>query len=190
MTVGEDHSYIERVRNGDKHAYAYLVNKYKKMAYTVALKIVRNAEDAEDTTQESFIKAYQQIHSFKSESKFSTWLYTIVFRTAAYNLRKKQIVTRQINEEITESIADDDAVDQRELQELAQLKYVKEAIDNLPRLESLLITLFYMNENSVAEINKITGLSESNIKVKLYRARKKLKKQLNTVLETALNNTF
>lgn len=188
MTETEDYFYIDRILNGDSNAYAFLVDKYKRMAYTVALKIMQNAEDAEDVTQESFIKAFKKIHSFKKDSKFSTWLYTIVYRTAIYNLRKNQISTQQINEDITKNHITDtiDPVGQ-EVQQQIQLKLVKEVIDTLPRLESLLITLFYINENSIVEIKEITGLSESNIKVKLYRARKKIKKQLLHSIEFEIN---
>jgi len=188
MTQTEDHLYINKVVQGDSNAYAYLVNKYKRMAFTIALRIHRNTEDAEDTTQESFIKAFKKIHSFKKDSKFSTWLYTIVYRTAIYNLRKKSIPTEQINEDIIQNkyTVDEDFDDELKTQQ--QLKLVNEAINKLPKMESLLITLFYKNENSVLEIKEITGLSESNIKVKLYRARNKMKKQLKNAIEAASNN--
>ncbi len=184
MIPSNDYIYIERVLNGDLAAYTHLVNKYKNMAYTVALKIMRNTEDAEDTTQEAFIKAYQQLHSFEKKSKFSTWLYTIVYRTAIYNARKNQIKTQQINEEVTfeyESYENDF------LKTQDHQKYVKHAIDRLSEKEGLLISLFYINENSIAEIKTITGLSESNIKVKLFRARKKLKRELKTLLKHEIN---
>lgn len=182
MAVIEDTLYIERILNGDHNAYAFIVDKYKRMVYTVALKVLRNTEDAEDTAQESFIKAFQKLPSFKNESKFSTWLYTIVYRTAVYNLRRNKIATQQINDDISENLLmeDDDAFT-KEMNDLLVIKNVKEAINKLPRMESLLITLFYINENSIAEISKITDLSESNIKVKLFRARKKLKNQLKIV---------
>lgn len=183
MADTEDYLYIDRILDGNIDAYAFLVKKYERMAYTVALKIMRNAEDAEDTAQESFIKAYKKIRSFKKDSKFSTWLYTIVYRTAVYNLRKNQITTLQINEEISQahSLEDEDILE-RELNEQLATKSVRMAIDGLPRMDSLLITLFYINDNSIAEIAEITGLSASNIKVKLYRARKKMKGQLSKVI--------
>lgn len=190
MANTEDYLYINRVLNGDTNAYAFLVKKYERMAYTVALKIMPNAADAEDTTQESFIKAFKNIHSFKKDSKFSTWLYTIVYRTAVYNLRKNQIPTIQINEDITQaySLEDEDVLEQ-ELNEQLVAKKVRMAIDSLPRMESLLITLFYINDNSIAEIMQITGLSASNIKVKLYRARKKMKGQLLKVIAFEEHNS-
>ncbi len=184
MNRSNDHIYIERVLNGDLSSYTHLVNKYKNMAFTVALKVLRNVEDAEDTAQESFIKAYQQLHSFKMKSKFSTWLYTIVYRTAIYNARKNRINTEHINEDITTryEVPETDSLKAQD-----QQKHVKAAIDKLPKIEGLLISLFYINENTIAEIKTITGLSEANIKVKLFRARKNLKKELNTILQHEIN---
>ena len=77
-----DQIHIDRVLKGDHAAFGILVDKYKRMVYTVALKIMDNAADAEDVAQESFVKAFRQLHTFEGKSKFSTWLYTIVYRTA------------------------------------------------------------------------------------------------------------
>lgn len=179
MQKTEDQVYINKVKNGDPASYAYLVDRYKNMAYTIALRILRNPEDAEDAAQESFIKAYQQIHQFESKSKFSTWLYTIVYRVSVSKLKEKRIFAVEISDAIREEYTSDFAIPQLENINLAeQQKYIKEAIARLPETEGLLITLFYMNDNSVKEIEAITGLSESNIKVKLFRARKILEDQL------------
>jgi RNA polymerase sigma factor (sigma-70 family) len=99
MDHTEDQIYVERVKNGDTASYSFLLNKYKNMAYTIAVKITGNAEEAEDATQEAFIKAYQAIHSFKGSSKFSTWLYTIVYRTAILMIKDKRIKTSSIDDE-------------------------------------------------------------------------------------------
>jgi RNA polymerase sigma factor (sigma-70 family) len=149
------------------------------MAYTISLKILRNQEDAEDAAQESFIKAYQQIGTFQSQSKFSTWLYTIVYRTSVSKLQKNKVVTFAIDNELdTEDIYDYSATQLEQLQLSEQSKFVRQAIQKLPEAESLLITLFYLNENTIKEIEEITGMTASNIKVKLFRARKILEKEL------------
>jgi RNA polymerase sigma-70 factor (ECF subfamily) len=179
MQQTEDQVYINKVKNGDPASFAYLVDRYKNMAYTIALRILRNVEDAEDAAQESFVKAYQQLHQFESKSKFSTWLYTIVYRVSVSKLKEKRILAVEISDTIIEEYTSDFAVPQLENINLAeQQKYIKEAIARLPETEGLLITLFYMNDSSVKEIEAITGLSESNIKVKLFRARKILEEQL------------
>ena len=184
MKNTDDQFYIDKIKKGDPASYAFLVNRYKDMAYTIALKILRNAEDAEDTAQESFVKAYQQLHKFENKSKFSTWLYTIVYRTSITKLQQNRLPVFSINEEISENYVYDFSTPQLDnLLATEQSKYIKSAIGKLPETEGLLITLFYMNENSIREIEEITGLTESNIKVKLFRARKILEQELRFLLE-------
>ena len=82
MEISTDQIYIDKILQGDSNAYAYLIDKYKNMAYTIAIKIVKNTEDAEEVAQDSFLKAFQKLETFKGDSKFSTWLYTIIYRNA------------------------------------------------------------------------------------------------------------
>jgi len=179
MTHTEDAVYIQKVKNGDSSFYSFLVHRYQDMAYTIALKILRNQEDAEDAAQESFVKAYQQLHAFQGNSKFSTWLYTIVYRTSVSKLQKNKIAVFTINDELSDNFVYDYSTPQLEqLQANEQQVFIKKAIQKLPEAEALLITLFYLNENTIKEIEEITGLSSSNIKVKLFRARKILEKEL------------
>jgi RNA polymerase sigma factor (sigma-70 family) len=188
MENPEEQVYINRVKRGDPSPYAFIVDKYKHMAYTIAFKISGNAEDAEDIAQESFIKAYQQIHQFEGKSKFSTWLYTIVYRTAISKLKENKIDTISISNSINENYSQDYTTPQHEkllLQD--EQRHVKQAIQRLPKTEALLITLFYMNENTVSEIHGITGLSVANIKIKLFRARKKLERELQFLIKQELD---
>ncbi len=187
MSSTKDQFYIDKVLQGNTSSYNYLVNNYKDMVYTIAIKIVRNREDAEEVAQDSFIKAFQKLNSFKGESKFSTWLYTIVYRTAISKIRKKNIETTDIDDFVMENHSVDFSFPQMDLLKAEeQKKYVKHAIDSLPELDALLITLFYLNENTFDEIIEITGLTKTNIKVRLFRARKKLYKELSQILDTEL----
>ena len=183
MREEKDLKHIEKLRNGDFRAYSYLVDKYKDMVYAIALKILKNPEEAEDIAQESFIKAYQQIDGFKKESKFSTWLYTITYRSALYHIRKNRIDARYMNYDDNEKFQtySNSPIEDYKVKE--QQQFIKKAIDELPTMEGILITLFYIDENSIEEISKITGLSLINIKVKLFRARKKLRNTLDSLLK-------
>src|ERR1700712_2314267 len=98
----EDLYYIDKVKNGHPASYAFLVNKYKDMVYSIAIKILRNQDDANDLAQECFIKAYQQIHKFEGKSKFSTWLYTITYRTSVTRLKENRIDTIAIDDDADE----------------------------------------------------------------------------------------
>jgi len=179
MKLFEDQVYINKIKNGDPASFTFLVNRYKDMAYTIALKILRNSQDAEDAAQESFVKAYQQLNTFQGNSKFSTWLYTIVYRTSVSKLQKNKVLTFSIDEDLNNNFTYDYSSPQLELLQANEQRYfIKKAIQKLPEAEALLVTLFYINENTVKEIEEITGLNASNIKVKLFRARKILEKEL------------
>ncbi|WKK66631.1 RNA polymerase sigma factor [Lutimonas zeaxanthinifaciens] len=184
MDKNADQIYIEKVLMGDANAYAYLINKYKDMTYTLAMKIVKNHEDAEEVAQDSFLKAYEKLDSFKGDSKFSTWLYTIVYRNSITKIRKKKVATSDIDDYVMDNYSEGSESPQIDaIKGEEQKKYVKEAIDRLPEKDAYLVTLFYMNESSIEEIEKITGLTQSNIKVKLFRARKKLNTELSFLLK-------
>ena len=185
MDIESDRDYIERIKQGDLQAYTYLVDKYKNMAFSIALKLCRNTEDAEDAVQESFIKAHNKIETFNHNSKFSTWLYSIVYRTTVYNLRKNTISTQEMSESSLQYMED---AENTKIADADQKRFITEAIDKLPEIESIIITLFYLNENTIDEIVSITGLSKSNLKVRLFRARKKLKIELKHILKEEINS--
>jgi len=184
MDNNSDQIYIDKVLQGDTNAFAYLINKYKDMVYTIAIKIVKSHEDAEEVAQDSFLKAYEKLDSFKGNSKFSTWLYTIAYRNSITKIRKKKVATSDIDEYVMDNYSEGSEFPQLEaIKNGEQQKYVREAIGRLPEKDALLITLFYMNESSVEEIEQITNLTQSNIKVKLFRARKKLNTELSFLLK-------
>ena len=184
MDNNSDQIYIDKVLLGDANAFAYLINKYKDMVYTISIKIVKSHEDAEEVAQDSFLKAYEKLDSFKGNSKFSTWLYTIVYRNSITKIRKKKVATSDIDEYVIDNYSEGSEFPQLEaIKNGEQQKYVREAIGRLPEKDALLITLFYMNESSVEEIEQITNLTQSNIKVKLFRARKKLNTELSFLLK-------
>lgn len=184
MDKNSDQIYIDKVLQGDTNAFAYLINKYKDMAYTIAIKIVKSHEDAEEVAQDSFLKAYEKLDSFKGNSKFSTWLYTIVYRNSITKIRKKKVATSDIDDYVMDNYSEGSDFPQIEaIKNGEQQKYVREAINRLPEKDAILITLFYMNESSIEEIEQITSLTQTNIKVKLFRARKKLNNELSLLLK-------
>ena len=178
----EDQFYLDKILNGDPASYAFLVNKYKDMVYSIAIKILRDADDAQDLAQECFITAYQQLHKYQGRSKFSTWLYTIVYRAAVTQLRQNKLDTTFIGDNVNE--VSDSALNQFDQLQSKQVgKQVRIAIDKLPQTEALLVTLYYINDLPIKEIQEITGFSKPNIKIKLFRARKKLEHELAFLLD-------
>ena len=184
METKTDQFYIDRVLNGDSNAFAPLINRYKDLIFTLVIKIVKDREDAEEVAQDSFIKAYQKLDSFEGKSKFSTWLYTIAYRNALTKVRKKKLETTDIDSYVLDNHKDDHEFPQLEaIKNGEQQKYVRMAIDRLGETDSLLITLFYLHDNSIEEIQEITEMSQSNVKVRLFRARKRLHSELSVLLK-------
>ncbi len=177
--------YIDKVLNDDVNAYTSLVEKHKNMVFTIALKIVRNREDAEEIAQDVFVKAYQSLYSFKKESKFSTWLYRIVYNAAISKTRKKNLETTNINYDIVESYSEDEISENlNRLEENEQKKIINTVLKKLNAEDHLLVTLYYFEEKSVEEISEIANISQSNVKVKLFRTRKKLYGEIQRLIKS------
>jgi RNA polymerase sigma factor (sigma-70 family) len=184
MDHQEELEHIHRVQAGEHAAYAVLVDSYKGLAYAIAFRVLGNAEDAQDVAQEGFIKAYQQLHQFEGKSRFSTWLYTIVYRTALAKAKETKVRMFSITDRFRETFTHDYSTPQLALlQTDDEQRSVQAAIDKLPQAEALLVMLYYIDDHSIAEIQQITGLSVANIKIKLFRARKKLERELRFLLD-------
>ena len=174
---------IEKIKSGDYNACNFIVDKYKAFVYNICIRIVKNREDAEEIAQDSFIKAFKSIEGFKFESKFSTWLYRITFNNAISKTRNKKIFKNDLNDNVTDSVNHSNISDGLEsLNRLDRKKILKKAMEKLSEEENLLISLYYFEENSVAEVAGITGLEANYIKVKVHRARKKLYNSLSEVM--------
>jgi len=184
MKFQDDNDYIGRVLNGDVSSYASLVAKYKNLVFSIVLKIINNREDAEEVSQDVFLKAYQSLSTFEGKSKFSTWLYRIAYNAAISKARKKKVEMVAIEETvITNYSTDEVGRNMNELEENDRQLILEKALKRLPEEDNLLITLFYKNENSIEDISDITGLSVSNVKVRLHRIRKKLYEEMNGLIK-------
>lgn len=175
MNQYTDQHYIEKTLAGDTRAFSVLVERYQDFVFTIVVRMVRVREEAEEVSQDTFIKAFSSLSSFRGESKFSSWLYSIAYRKALDALRKnKRSKTSELLEDITEGeIAEvDNALSYLEAQERKQK--IEDCIASLGEAEAAIITMYYYESQSVKEIAEITNLSEDNIKIKLHRSRKKL----------------
>ena len=183
MDKKEDQYYIEAVRNGNIQAFAFLVEKYQKLIYTLALKLLKRPEDAEEMAQDTFIKAYQKLDSYEGKSKFSTWIYSITYNACISELRKRRIEFKSLEDQrITEQDEMKMHVYYRDIKKEVQEKYLNLALGKLPEDDQVLVTLYYYENQSMDEISEITGLTVSNIKVKIHRARKKMYSLLHEML--------
>lgn len=178
-----DSHYLEKVRNGDTQAFKYFVKKYQGMALSVAVRITSDEEDAKEVVQDAFLKAYTNIGSFKETARFSTWLYKIVYHLALNKKRGKTHRRYQMEDDFAETEAatsTENVLEQLKAEE--RKKFIQAALNILPENDSLVLTLFYLAENSVEEITEITGWTEANVKTKLHRARKSLYHALEKIL--------
>ena len=187
MIHSDDQEHIQSVLSGNTNAFAPLVDRYKNMVFTLCFKMVNNREEAEELTQDSFIKVYRSLKQFKGESRFSTWLYKVAYHTCLDRLKKlkREKPTVEINT-FTEAHISTLQNDFEQIEDQERKELVQECLQLLPEEERLLLTLYYLNEQSVKEIAHIMGATETNIKVKLFRSRNKLATLLQA--QTAIKN--
>ena len=176
---------IEQTLAGNQAAYADLVKRHQRFVFTLALRFAKNREDAEEIAQDCFIKAYRSLSAFQRQSKFSTWLYSIVYTTAMTFLRKKRVDTDSIDDENTyiQSENSSSSHDVNSAENKSRSYYLNQAITQLMPDDAAIITLFYMGEQSLDEIGKALGIEADTVKVKLFRARQRLKEKLEHTLK-------
>lgn len=170
---------IEQTLAGDQSAYADLVKRHQRFVFTLAMRFMKTREDAEEVAQDCFVKAYRSLDSFQRQSKFSTWLYSIVYTTAMTALRKKRVDTDSIDDEnVHVQIENTGGYDVNNVENKSRSFYLNQAIEQLLPDDATIITLFYKGEQSLEEIAQTMGMEANTVKVKLFRARQRLKEKL------------
>ncbi len=170
-----DQEIIDSVKLGNQSDYSIIVDRYKDKAFSLLKKMLKNEQDAEETLQDCFIKAYNSLSGFKGEAKFSTWFYRIVYNTALTKLsskkRKTEIEMSSVDEHFDlKSDYDYNVSERKDMSE-----FIIELVNKLPEKHSAIISLFYLDEMSCEEISKTLDISLSNVKVMLHRSRNALK---------------
>jgi len=175
MKYQHEIDYIRRIRDGETNLFSYFIDRYSRPIHSLIVQIITNREDAEELTQDTFVKAFRKLDSFKGDCSFSTWLYRIAYNTAISATRKRKTLFPILDEKILENITEetvDSFLDREDDEEL--LQKLEQAIDYLNTEEKALITLYYMEEKTVNDVASILGMSTDNVKVKLFRVRKNL----------------
>jgi RNA polymerase sigma factor (sigma-70 family) len=175
-----DFELIQDTLAGNQSAYADLVKRHQRFVFTLAMRFAKRREDAEEIAQDCFIKAYKSLGSFQGQSKFSTWLYSIVYTTAMTALRKKRVDTDSIDDENTYIQIENQssAYDVNNAENKSRSFYLNQAIEQLLPDDAAIITLFYKGEQSLEEIGRAMQMEPNTVKVKLFRARQRLKEKL------------
>jgi RNA polymerase sigma-70 factor (ECF subfamily) len=182
---------VEQSRNGDVDAFEELIKDYKKIAYNIALRVLRNVEDAEDASQEALIKVYKSIQNFNMQSSFKSWMYRIVVNTCIDFKRKKNINAVSIdenidlggNKEFQIEIADDTNNPDILLEKNFNSKLISDAVGRLEDDFKTIIILRDIQGFSYSEISEMLSCNLGTVKSRLNRARKSLKE----ILENELN---
>jgi len=182
-----DEMIIDRVLHGEHNAYALLVDKYKDRVFSLILGIVKERTVAEDLAQEVFVKAYTSLKKFRRKSGFTTWLYRIAYNASVSETRKRKIRLKPFNEQV-EIAGGVEAGMQQETADVQETRHklLQRALLELPAEDRLILMLYYFEEKTVEEISSTSGLTTSNVKVRLFRIRNKLKEAIERLGKTEL----
>lgn len=193
--MDEDSQLVESFKRGNQKSFEHLVRKYKTTVFNTVYSMLGNTAEAEDTTQEIFLKVYSSLGSFKSKSSFSTYLYRITVNKCLDKLKKRKnqpiSLENELNEEEQLRLKDifssdekniEDEIDRKELQET-----IRKILNSLPEKYRLVLTLKEIEGLSYKEMARIMKISVNKVKVWLFRARAKLKTKL-LATETTQNH--
>lgn len=176
-----DEKTIQSVLEGDVNAFEVLVTKYEKTVYNLALRMTGNAEDAADMTQETFLKAYRSLKSFRGDSRFSVWLYRICSNVCLDFLRSKSrksasslTVENDEGEEVELEIPDGSQNPEEKLLSSLTREAIQRGLDSLPAEQREILLLREISGLSYEEISRTLGLELSTVKTRIFRARKRL----------------
>jgi len=180
-----DNIYIKKVLSGDTEAFRYFVNTYKDFAFSLSFSILKNRYIAEEAVQESFIKSFEKLASFRKDASFKTWFGRIVINESLRKINKKTaLVMDEISEDLIKTV--EDAVET--LSKNEQKVLISDVFDLLQPNESIVLELFYIKENSIKEIVEMTTWSKSKIKMLLLRGKKSFYNKLSKMLKNEMED--
>lgn len=176
-----DQDLVARAQAGQTHAFGLLVTCHQDMAFSVALRLCGDRQTAQDVTQKAFVRAWRSIGGFRHDARFSTWLHRIVVNTATSHLGRRP-VTEDL-EAVQEAVDTVFPTGFETLRREERVRWLRAGLTTLKEIDAIVLTSFYLEERSVAEVAEATGLTEANVKVRLHRARGRLR----TALERTMN---
>jgi RNA polymerase sigma-70 factor, ECF subfamily len=165
---------------GDAAAFADLVTRYERPVYHLAYRTLRDAEEAKDITQESFLRAYRSLRSFRPTAKFSTWLFAIAYHACCDRLKR---LRRFTDDELPEP-ADASPGPEHRVIALDEAQRLRDAIARLPEKYRTVITLYHLQGHQYEEIAKVLDLPMGTVKTHLFRAKEQLRRMLGDMERT------
>ncbi|WP_341300911.1 RNA polymerase sigma factor SigW [Lysinibacillus sp. FSL H8-0500] len=179
---------IKQVLKGDQSAFADIVSLYQHKLYQVCYRMLSNKQESEDITQEAFVRAYMNLHTFDQKRKFSTWLYRIATNLCIDRIRKKKPdyyldaeVAGTEGLDMYSQIAADDQLPEEQLEQMELQDRIQYEIGRLPDKYRSVIVLKYIEELSLQEISEILDMPLGTVKTRIHRGREALRKQLNNL---------
>lgn len=176
-SIMTDPELIILIQNGNTNAFRYLVDQNRKLVWHLVLRMIRVREDAEDLSQEIFLRVFRDIRKFRGESKLSTWIASIAYNMCIDYIRKKGREKLEIHEDPLLLMKDGDGQENAGVKlNLAEMKtMINTLLEALPLHYRTVMTLFYLEELSYREMEMITGMPEGTIKSYLNRGRQMIK---------------
>jgi len=181
MTTGEhdtDNEIIGHIREGDARTFSLLVDRHKERGMSLAFRMLRNREEAEEALQDAFVRAFKALPGFEMKAAFSTWFYRIVFNVCATRLSRKGDPLRGMleqEEEAFENRGSPDPLPDQVLESDQTAEIIQEEIGKIPEVYGTTFTLFALHERTYDEIVEITGVPLGTVKARLFRARTMLR---------------
>lgn len=183
--VNDEQALVQRARNGEMSAFRELVEQYKKKIYYLSLDLTGNHHDAEDLSQEVFIKAYRSLKSFRGDAKFNSWLYRIAVNTCISQKRKKSVSAMTLQDDFESESASQNFGPggtthnpERHAEAGLMQQHIENALQQLTPRERSIFVLRHYNDLPLKEIAHILKISEGAVKSMLFRAIQRLQKEL------------
>ncbi len=186
MPAADEQQLILHVKEGSHEAFRILVERYMKQAYNIAYGFVENHDDAEDIAQESFVRVYNSIGSFRGDAQFSTWLYRIVMNLSLNRMKRNRThVTTHVDEHFhaVEALQHGNP---STFHETEAHSHIERALHELPTLQRAVVILRHIDGLSTRQVSNILRCSEGTVKTHLHRGLKKMKKRLHFLKEDVL----
>ena len=177
---------IQRAQKGDHEAFAALVTEHQRYIFNLALRVLKNEEEALDLAQETFVRAWTALPNFRGQSQFRTWLYRIVTNLCYNRLPSLRRSLNELGDDVIAELPETDTAFEdtaRGLESRELRSYLHQAMDRLDENYRLLISLRYQSELSYEEIATMLNLPLGTVKTGLFRAKEQLRRALETYQE-------
>jgi RNA polymerase sigma-70 factor (ECF subfamily) len=176
--MNDDELIVREVLGGDQEAFRRLIHKHEKLVYHMVSRVIDSREDREDLCQEIFLKVYRKLPGFRFQSRLSTWIATVAYRTALNYLKKHKKRQTSSLDDISRTMAVQQTSSEQQLDQAGINRHVHQLIGQLPEKYRMVLSMYHLEEMPYAEIAQICDMPEGTVKNYIFRARKLLKEKL------------